>query len=66
MDKKKSAAELCSAAITEAAAVLVGAGFSVLSATGLDTYCLWNKDLGGYTPGSVKLSLTIVKETSPS
>jgi hypothetical protein len=62
MDEKKTAAELYSAAIMEAAAALAGAGFSVLSIAGLDAYTLQALDLGTYMPDSVKLCLTVVKE----
>jgi hypothetical protein len=55
MDKKKSAAELYSAAIMEAAAALAGAGFSILSVKGLDEYSLRDKSLCEYTPDSVSL-----------
>jgi hypothetical protein len=59
MDKKKSATELCSTAITEAVSALAGAGFSILGVACMDTF-------GGYVPDSVKLGLTIVKETPSS
>jgi hypothetical protein len=62
MDEKKSAAELYSAAIIEASAVLAGAGFRILNITGLDAYRIRCNNLGTYVPDSVQLSLTIVKE----
>jgi hypothetical protein len=62
MEEKKTAAELYSTAIMEATTALTGAGFSILNATGLDSYSLRSRDLGSYIPDSVQLSLTIVRE----
>lgn len=66
MDKEKTAADLYSATITEAAAALVGAGFKILSIKGLDTYTVGEYNLGTYKPDSVCLSFTATREPDSS